>query len=60
MSQYGTTILVEGQAPIEADIVFVHGLGGDSTDTWSKDGKMWPRDLLKERVPHARIMTVYR
>ena len=57
MSQYGMSILAEGEAPIEADIVFVHGLGGDPTGTWSKDGIMWPKDFLKERVPHARIMT---
>jgi hypothetical protein len=58
MSTLGTTILYEGVEPIEADVVFVHGLAGNILDTWEKDGKIWPRDFLKERVPKARIMTV--
>ena len=60
MALFGTTILAEGTAPIEADVVFVHGLAGNSHATWEKDGKMWPRDFLVEKVPHARIMTVRR
>lgn len=53
----GITILSQGEEPIEADIVFVHGRNGDSHATWTKDGKMWPRDFLNQRFPHARIMT---
>ncbi|KAJ9610041.1 hypothetical protein H2200_006371 [Cladophialophora chaetospira] len=53
----GITILSQGKEPIEADVVFVHGLGGDSHATWTKDDKLWPRDFLSQRIPHARIMT---
>ena len=45
-------------AETQVDIVFVHGLGGTSQSTWSKEGVFWPRDLLKEEFPRARIMTV--
>ena len=34
-----------------ANIVFVHGLGGGSEHTWSKNGVLWPRDLLPEQPP---------
>lgn len=51
-------VLHEGIEPIAADVVFVHGLGGSSLGTWTKDGVGWPRHLLKERIPNARIMTV--
>jgi hypothetical protein len=43
-------------------IVFVHGLNptGDpdhSEKTWTHEsGTQWPRDLLPERIPHARIL----
>jgi len=30
----------------EAHTVFVHGLGGGSESTWTKDKVLWPRDLL--------------
>ena len=42
----------------QVDIVFVHGLGGTSQSTWTKDGVLWPRDLLGQEFPRARIMTV--
>lgn len=58
MSSTGITVLCEGVGTIVADIVFVHGLGGSSTGTWTKDSILWPRDLLKERIPNVRIMTV--
>ncbi|KAI0010581.1 Alpha/Beta hydrolase protein [Xylariaceae sp. FL0662B] len=40
-------------API-AHIVFVHGLGGGSTHTWTKDKILWPRDLLPEQDPFQK------
>jgi len=49
--------LYEGQAPITLDVVFVHGLHGDKIKTWSKDRICWPRDLLKEDLPNARILS---
>lgn len=58
MRDYGIEVLAEGTGPITADICFVHGLSGHRINTWS-DGKiMWPRDLLPEKIPNARIMTV--
>ncbi|KAK5693985.1 hypothetical protein LTR97_009603 [Elasticomyces elasticus] len=57
MATYGPEVLYEGEEPIQADVVFVHGLGGDSLATWTKDDILWPKALLKERVPHARILT---
>jgi hypothetical protein len=32
-------------------IVFIHGLGGGSQHTWTKDGVLWPRDLLSKQAP---------
>lgn len=34
-----------------AHIIFVHGLGGGSEHTWTKDGVFWPRDLLPSQDP---------
>lgn len=52
-------VYYEGQrgTPPAVDIVFVHGLKGDVNETWTTDGVCWPRDLLKEDVPKARIMS---
>src|SRR5262245_11491686 len=40
-------------------IVFVHGLCGHSTKTWTKDDICWPKELLsrEESLSHARILT---
>lgn len=39
-------------------VVFVHGLTGNRQNTWThEDGVFWPKDLLPEDVPTARIMT---
>lgn len=38
------------------DIIFVHGLNGDSKNTWThKNGTFWPRDLLPTSMPGSRI-----
>ena len=50
-------VLVPGAEPIQADIVFVHGLRGDRIKTWDLDGVLWPRDLLPKDLPNARIMS---
>lgn len=38
-------------------IVFVHGLRGHALETWSKGLVCWPRDILKDDIPNARIIT---
>ncbi|KAK5054034.1 hypothetical protein LTR84_001996 [Exophiala bonariae] len=41
------------------DIVFVHGITGDRERTWTSptNAVCWPRDLLPESHPEARILT---
>lgn len=40
------------------DIFFVHGLGGDSIETWQKDNdSFWPR-WLAEQFPNCRVYVV--
>lgn len=50
-------VLVPGVEPIQADIVFVHGLRGDKIRTWEVDGVLWPRDLLPKELPNARVIS---
>jgi hypothetical protein len=50
-------ILYHGKGSTVADVVFVHGLRGNSLQTWTKDGVCWPRDLLSQDLPNVRIMT---
>jgi pimeloyl-ACP methyl ester carboxylesterase len=50
-----------GSPLIDVSIIAVHGLGGDSYNTWtdSESGKLWLRDLLplSKGFGNARIMT---
>jgi hypothetical protein len=38
-------------------IIFIHGLQARSLTTWSGVGVYWPRDLLRDVIPNARILT---
>lgn len=59
-ANYGLITLYEPDEPNDAlvDIVFIHGLGGNSFTTWlHKDSRVhWPSQLLKNDVPQARIL----
>lgn len=50
-------VVVQGSEPIQADVVFVHGLRGDRIKTWEVNKVFWPRDLLPEELPNVRIMS---
>ena len=40
------------------DIIFVHGLNGDIVGTWTHDnGTCWPKALLPQAIPSARIFS---
>jgi Putative serine esterase (DUF676) len=40
------------------DVVAVHGLQGDSYQTWThENGTMWLESILPDKIPYARIMT---
>ncbi|KAJ9500638.1 hypothetical protein H2202_003854 [Exophiala xenobiotica] len=58
----GLTVLHEPDADPVADIVFVHGLGGTSRQTWSKNrdpALFWPLEWLpfERTISSARIST---
>jgi len=55
---YGVKVLYR-PAAATIDIVFIHGLTGSAYTTWlrEKSGVHWPRDLLKNDLKDARIMT---
>lgn len=36
-------------------IVFLHGLRGDREKAWTKNGAVWPKDLLPDDIPASRI-----
>ncbi|KAI4180178.1 MAG: hypothetical protein LQ346_007042 [Caloplaca aetnensis] len=54
---FGPLVLWEGEEPVSADIIFVHGLNGNREQTWSAASTLWPRDLLPDDLPHARVIT---
>ncbi|KAL8870709.1 MAG: hypothetical protein Q9174_003308 [Haloplaca sp. 1 TL-2023] len=39
------------------DIVFIHGLGGDSKRTWTVGDCCWPLDLLPKDITKARVFS---
>ncbi|EWG53258.1 hypothetical protein FVEG_11728 [Fusarium verticillioides 7600] len=54
MAQYGLLEVYNGENA-QADIVFLHGLRGDREKTWTKNGVVWPKDLLPDDIPASRI-----
>ena len=54
-----STSVSEDDIPYLADVVFVHGLNGHWSRTWTyeKNGTCWPRDLLPGTLPGARIFS---
>ncbi|TPX11304.1 uncharacterized protein E0L32_001122 [Thyridium curvatum] len=56
----GASVLFDGTSGEKeggVDIIFVHGLRGSPIRTWSEGNVCWPRDLLKEDIPNARVIT---
>lgn len=58
----GLNVVYEPQQQRIADIIFVHGLGGSSISTWSKDqdGELfWPEKFLAKEsgLSNTRILT---
>jgi hypothetical protein len=63
-------VVSEGEDPVTADIIFVHGLRGSRENTWTKskvkqkDGTkrdiFWPGALLAQErwMKHVRVMSV--
>ncbi|KAI1212332.1 uncharacterized protein F4807DRAFT_450460 [Annulohypoxylon truncatum] len=54
----GPLILFDGTPNAEEglDVVFVHGLFGSRSGTWTKGGICYPRDLLGHDIPGVRII----
>ncbi|EXK76441.1 hypothetical protein FOQG_18819 [Fusarium oxysporum f. sp. raphani 54005] len=57
MSQYGLTKWHDAEDKAVVDIVFVHGLRGGRESTWTKDGVIWPKELLAKDMPKSRILS---
>jgi protein SERAC1 len=38
-------------------IVFVHGLRGGRESTWTKEGVVWPKEILLKDVVKSRILS---
>lgn len=56
MAHYGLASWHDGEKA-EVDIVFVHGLRGGRESTWTKDGVIWPKELLSKDIPKSRILS---
>ena len=58
MMELGIEILSQ-PATISVDFVFIHGLDGDRTRTWTSEkmSEIWPQALLPRDFPHARILS---
>ncbi|MCJ1425649.1 hypothetical protein MMC29_003549, partial [Sticta canariensis] len=56
---YGAIELFHGGTKATVDIVFVHGLTGNSYNTWFHEvAKVhWPSQLLSQDIPDARILS---
>ena len=56
---YGIKVLYDGGTEACVDIVFVHGLTGNSNSTWLHEGTgvHWPSDILKQDLADARILS---
>ncbi|RBR09691.1 hypothetical protein FVER53590_11729 [Fusarium verticillioides] len=54
MAQYGLLEVHNGENA-QVDIVFLHGLRGDREKAWTKNGVVWPKDLLPDDIPASRI-----
>ncbi|KAG9499310.1 hypothetical protein J7337_010130 [Fusarium musae] len=54
MAQYGLLEVHNGENA-QADIIFLHGLRGDREKAWTKNGVVWPKDLLPDDIPASRI-----
>ena len=55
---YGIKILYS-PSPAVLDIVFIHGLTGNAYSTWlhKSTNIHWPKDLIKDDMAKARVMT---
>lgn len=53
------SLILSSIPPNNISVVAVHGLGGDSYSTWTRDGTNWIRDLLPSSpyFQNARILT---
>lgn len=63
MANEGMIVLSEGEGPVVADVIVVHGLCGDAIATWTAKDEAteadvcWPKESLPKDIPNARIMT---
>lgn len=58
----GLSVIHDPLSPPKADIIFVHGLGGSSQTTWSRNRDpmlFWPREWLplEPEIGEARILS---
>lgn len=50
--------ILKSSAQASLDIIFIHGLTGDSLRTWQHEsGVYWPTDLLPQELPETRVLT---